>query len=55
MHDSLYVVAHFHLMLSGAVVMGIFIGFYFYYFSLLQLKYSKLTSFAHIVYYTVGQ
>lgn len=55
MHDSLYVVAHFHLMLSGAVVMGIFIGFYFYYFSLLQLKYSKLYSFAHIVYYTIGQ
>ena len=55
MHDSLYVVAHFHLMLSGAVVMGIFTGFYFYYFSLLQLKYSKLSSFAHIVYYTFGQ
>lgn len=55
MHDSLYVVAHFHLMLSGAVVMGIFIGFYYYYFSLLQLKYSKLSSFAHIVYYTIGQ
>ncbi len=55
MHDSLYVVAHFHLMLSGAVLVGIFIGFYYYYFSLLQLKYSKLLSFAHIVYYTVGQ
>lgn len=55
MHDSLYVVAHFHLMLSGAVVMGVFTGFYFYYFSLLQLKYSKLSSFAHIVYYTIGQ
>lgn len=55
MHDSLYVVAHFHLMLSGAVVMGIFIGFYFYYFALLQLKFSKLYSFAHIIYYTVGQ
>jgi len=55
MHDSLYVVAHFHLMLSGAVVMGIFIGFYYYYFSLLQLKYSKLSSFAHIMYYTIGQ
>lgn len=55
MHDSLYVVAHFHLMLSGAVVMGIFIGFYFYYFALLQLKFSKLYSFAHIIYYTIGQ
>ena len=35
--------------------MGIFVGFYFYYFSLLQLKYSKLLSFAHIIYYTIGQ
>lgn len=55
MHDSLYVIAHFHLMLSGAVVLGIFVGFYYYYFSLLQVKYSKLYSFAHIVYYTLGQ
>lgn len=55
MHDSLYVVAHFHLMLSGAVVMGIFVGFYYYYYSLLQLKYSKLFSFSHIIYYTIGQ
>ena len=55
MHDSLYVVAHFHLMLSGAVMLGIFVGFYYYYFSLLQLKYSKLYSFAHIIYYTLGQ
>ncbi len=55
MHDSLYVVAHFHLMLSGSVVMGIFVGFYYYYFSILQSKYSKLFSLAHIVYYTIGQ
>jgi len=55
MHDSLYVVAHFHLMLSGAVMLGIFVGFYYYYFSLMQSKYSKLFSFAHIIYYTVGQ
>ena len=55
MHDTLYVVAHFHLMLSGAVVMGIFVGFYYYYYSILQSKYSKLFSLAHIVYYTIGQ
>lgn len=55
MHDTLYVVAHFHLMLSGAVVVSIFVGFYYYYFSLVQTKYSKLFSFAHIIYYTIGQ
>ena len=55
MHDTLYVVAHFHLMLSGAVVMSIFAGFYYYYFSIMQTKYSKFFSFAHIIYYTIGQ
>lgn len=55
MHDTLYVVAHFHLMLSGAVLMGIFVGFYFYFYSFFQLKYSKLLSYAHIFYYTCGQ
>ena len=54
-HDTLYVVAHFHLMLSGAVVMGIFSGFYYYYFIFFQLKYSKNLAYLHIIYYTIGQ
>ena len=55
MHDTLYVVAHFHLMLSGAVVMGIFVGFYFYFHVFFFLKYSKTFSYLHIIYYTGGQ
>lgn len=55
MHDTLYVVAHFHLMLSGAVVMGIFTGFYYYFNTFLNLKYSKNLSYLHIIYYTGGQ
>ena len=55
MHDTLYVVAHFHLMLSGAVLMGIFVGFYFYFTTFFQVKYSRFFSYIHITYYTGGQ
>lgn len=55
MHDTLYVVAHFHLMLSGAVVMGIFTGFYFYFNNFFQVKYSRSFGYVHIILYTAGQ
>lgn len=55
MHDTLYVVAHFHLMLSGAVVMGIFTGFYFYFFNFFQTKFSRTFGYVHIIMYTAGQ
>ena len=55
MHDTLYVVAHFHLMLSGAVIMAIFTGFYFYFNNFFQVKYSRSFGFVHIILYTAGQ
>lgn len=55
MHDTLYVVAHFHLMLSGAVVMAIFVGFYFYFPVFFQVKYSRSFGYSHIILYTGGQ
>lgn len=54
MHDTLYVVAHFHLMLSGAVVMAIFVGFYFYFVPFFQTKYSRSFGYVHIILYTGG-
>ncbi|MBK9241672.1 MAG: cbb3-type cytochrome c oxidase subunit I [Acidobacteria bacterium] len=54
MHDTLYVVAHFHLMLSGAVVMSIFVGLYFYFPIFFQTKYSRNFAHAHIFLYTGG-
>lgn len=55
MHDTLYVVAHFHLMLSGAVVMGIFTGFYYYFAIFFHVKYSRTFAYIHIILYTAGQ
>jgi heme/copper-type cytochrome/quinol oxidase subunit 1 len=54
MHDTLYVVAHFHLMLSGAVIMSIFVGFYFYFPAFFQVKYSRTFGYLHIILYTGG-
>ena len=55
MHDTMYVVAHFHLMLSGAVVMSIFAGFYYYYYLFFNIKYSRTFAYLHLIYYTGGQ
>jgi len=55
MHDTLYVVAHFHLMLSGAVMLGIFTGFYFYFFNFFQTKFSRTFGYVHIIMYSAGQ
>lgn len=55
MHDTMYVVAHFHLMLSGAVVMSIFAGIYYYFFIFFNIKYSRTWAYLHIIYYTGGQ
>lgn len=55
MHDTLYVVAHFHLMLSGAVVMAIFTGFYYYFTQFFQVKYSRTFGYIHIIFYSAGQ
>ena len=54
MHDTFYVVAHFHLMLAGASMVGSFIGFYHYYDIFFNLKYSKFFGFLHLVYYSAG-
>jgi heme/copper-type cytochrome/quinol oxidase subunit 1 len=54
MHDTFYVVAHFHLMLAGATVIGSFGGFYYYFTSFFGIKYSKSFGHVHLFYYTAG-
>lgn len=54
MHDTFYVVAHFHLMLAGVTITGIFAGIYFYFYQLFGVKYNRNFSYAHLIYYTCG-
>lgn len=54
MHDTFYVVAHFHLMLAGVTVTGIFAGTYYYYYQIFGLKYNRNLSYAHFIYYVCG-
>lgn len=54
MHDTFYVVAHFHLMLSGTAMMGIFAGYYYYFVALYGIKYSRVFAYLHIIYYSGG-
>lgn len=55
MHDTFYVVAHFHLMLSGATVTAAFAGIYYYFPALFGIKYSRIFAYMHLLYYFGGQ
>ena len=54
MHDTFYVVAHFHIMLSGAAFMGIIVGIYYYFTAIFGIKYSRIFAYLHIIYYSGG-
>ena len=55
MHDTFYVVAHFHLMFSSVVFSGIFAGIYYYFPVLFGIKYSRTFAHFHLVYFVGGQ
>lgn len=54
MHDTFFVIGHFHLMLSGVVLVGSFTGFYYYFGALFGIKYSKFFAYMHLIYYNGG-
>lgn len=54
MHDTFYVIAHFHLMLSGTTMIGLFAGFYYYFTAFFGIKYSRIFAYLHIIYYSGG-
>ena len=55
MHDTFYVIAHFHLLLSGATITACFAGFYYYFSALFGIKYSRIFAYLHLIYYFGGQ
>lgn len=46
-HDTFYVVAHFHFMFSASTFSAIFCGIYYYYNVIFDCKYSKLFAYCH--------
>jgi len=54
MHDTFFVVGHFHLMLSGVVLVGLFTGVYYYFGALFGIRYSRFFAYMHLIYYNGG-
>lgn len=55
MHDTFYVIAHFHLMFSAGVITGSFAGIYYYFPALFGIKYSRTFGYMHLIYFFGGQ
>lgn len=49
-HDTFYVVAHFHFLFSAATFSAVFGAVYYYYSVLFGIKYSKIFSMLHLIY-----
>jgi heme/copper-type cytochrome/quinol oxidase subunit 1 len=54
MHDTYYVVGHFHYVLSMGAVFGLFAGFYYWIEKLVGLLYSQAVSKLHFFTFFVG-
>lgn len=54
-HDTFYVVAHFHFMFSAATFSAIFCGIYYYFNLIFNVRLSKTFTKPHWFYWTFGQ
>jgi cytochrome c oxidase subunit 1 len=54
-HDTFYVVAHFHFMFSASTFSALFAATYYYFSVLFGIKYSKIFSLLHFIYWFGGQ
>jgi len=55
LHDTFFVIGHFHVMLAGAATSGIFSAFYFYFSSIFGVAYTRSLALTHFVLYFFGQ
>lgn len=54
-HDTFYIVAHFHFMFSAATFSAIFTCIYYYFWQIFSIKYSEYFSYLHAFYWFCGQ
>jgi len=54
-HDTFYVIGHFHVMLAGSGMIGIFSAYYFYFPAMYGVRYSRIYAYVHYIYYVIGQ
>jgi heme/copper-type cytochrome/quinol oxidase subunit 1 len=54
MHDTYYVVGHFHYTLSMGAVFGMFAGFYFWVEKVIGVPYDEVLGLVHFIFFFFG-
>jgi len=54
LHDTYYVVAHFHYVLSMGAIFGIFSAFYYYFQKMYGLEFNELYGKIHFILFFAG-